>query len=253
VTAHRSRKVGNSERFVANRTAQRGQFEPAPTPLARHRVCCDGAAEMSFGGAQSTTVHYGRGGPGRPSSARNPNTLGSRIETKASVIRPAPTSRQAVGDRGQALVPVARHGPLRPAGGSSAPIGDHREFKLAFKSTGHATSQRDSSIVDFAHFKNRSERYQSSGVGPHDDGLAQGKSCYGALSNAQYGRVEKPLMARRMPGFADLCREDNVPRPPSTLVRDRDFDLEDREDTLRNIMRFADKVKLDNVVARAGL
>jgi len=56
-----------------------------------------------------------------------------------------------------------------------------------------------------------------------------------------------------MPGFADLCREDNVPRPPSTLVRDRDFDLEDREDTLRNIMRFADKVKLDNVVARAGL
>ncbi|KAJ1483249.1 hypothetical protein T484DRAFT_1950460 [Baffinella frigidus] len=210
-------------------------------------------ATMSFGGAQSTTVQYNRGGAGRPQSARAPSTLGARMDTKATVIRPVPSARQAVGDRGQALVPIGRHGPIRSAGITTNPIGDHREFKAAFKSTGHATSRGDSCIADFAQSKNRPGRFEQLNAGAPLEDDVQGKVVYGALGTAQYGRVERPMSARRMPGFADLCREDNIPRPPSTLARDRDFDLEDRQHGLQAILRQADKVKLDNVLARAGI
>lgn len=208
---------------------------------------------MSFAGAQSTTVQYNRGGAGRPQSARAPSTLGAQMNTKNSVIRPAPTARQAVGDRGQALVPIGRHGPIRSAGITTNPMGDHREFKVAFKSTGHATSTSDSCIADFALSKNRPGRFEqlNASAPPEDD--MQGKVVYGALGGAQYGKVERPMSARRMPGFADLCREENLNHPPSTLARDRDFDLEDRQHGLQAILRHADKVKLDNVLARTGI
>jgi hypothetical protein len=132
-------------------------------------------------------------------------------------------------------------------------MGDHREFKVAFKSTGHATSTSDSCIADFALSKNRPGRFEqlNASAPPEDD--MQGKVVYGALGGAQYGKVERPMSARRMPGFADLCREENLNRPPSTLARDRDFDLEDRQHGLQAILRHADKVKLDNVLARTGI
>jgi len=65
---------------------------------------------MATGGKTKSTVQYGGAAPVRGLGG-GAHTFGSAHSTKGTFVA-APLSRNVVGDRGQALVPVSRVGPV---------------------------------------------------------------------------------------------------------------------------------------------
>eukprot|EP00287_Rhodomonas_sp_CCMP768_P009527 CAMPEP_0196743930 /NCGR_PEP_ID=MMETSP1091-20130531/55156_1 /TAXON_ID=302021 /ORGANISM="Rhodomonas sp., Strain CCMP768" /LENGTH=191 /DNA_ID=CAMNT_0042090385 /DNA_START=8 /DNA_END=583 /DNA_ORIENTATION=+ len=166
-----------------------------------------------------------------------PTTLGSRISTAPSTLRPQQNSKMVVGDRGQALVPPSRVGPIRHQESKAAPMGSNRDFKTSFKTPGTTEKHKSNPVVDFAQTKNRKGRFEELNVSQPSDAA---HFSYGAVSGAQFGRAERPASANKMLGFRNVCRPD-MPTPPSTTVRDLDKPFEVRQH------------HLDNVLARAGI
>ena len=136
---------------------------------------------------------------------------------------------------------LIRLGPVRRAEGQGSILPEDRNFKTSFKTTGTTESDRKMAAIDYAHCKGMKGRFESLGKDVPDNTCHYS---YGAASGTQFGRVERPVSARHMLGFRNVCIAD-MPPPPASSTRN----LAKNQD----LVGVARQVPLDNVLARAGI
>ena len=189
-------------------------------------------------GQTRSTVQYGVVAPKRALGG-GAATFGSAHSTKGTFVA-APLTKMVQADRGQALVPCAQVGPVRPPRDNKPgnnPMGGTANYKTAFKTPG-CTNGQGSSAVDVAHLKGMKGRFSDAFTYEIEE--PKNAATYGCIAGSQFGKVQRPQSAGRMLGFQNVCSTELPPRP-CTATRDRDMVLQDAG------------VHLDNVLARAGI
>jgi len=117
-------------------------------------------------------------------------------------------------------------------------MGGDANYKSAFKTPGY-TDFKAGNVVDVAHLKGMKGRFENAFECTNMQ-AEPGHYSYGLVPGSQFGKVQRPISARRMKGFKDVCGGD-LPPMPDTAIRERDLVLKETG------------VYLDNVLARGGI